>query len=187
MNHLPFIAASYALGVLIPGGFAVAAFLRVGRAPPAPRRDRCAAAARRSHDDPQAPPPVDPGRLRHRLRLRHRADPVGVQQQPGVLRLALATWRKQPANGRRVRLGGLVEQGSVHRNTVDGKPTATFGVTDGKDQVKVSYVGILPDLFREGQGVVVRRRAAARRHVPRLRGAGQARRELHAEGRRATR
>jgi cytochrome c-type biogenesis protein CcmE len=38
---------------------------------------------------------------------------------------------------------------------VDGKPTATFAVTDGKDQVKVSYVGILPDLFREGQGVVV--------------------------------
>jgi cytochrome c-type biogenesis protein CcmE len=62
---------------------------------------------------------------------------------------------KQPMNGRTVRLGGLVAQGSVHRVTVDGKPTATFNVTDGKDAVKVSYVGILPDLFREGQGVVV--------------------------------
>jgi cytochrome c-type biogenesis protein CcmE len=58
-------------------------------------------------------------------------------------------------NGRMVRLGGLVAQGSVHRATVDGKPTATFAVTDGKDAINVSYVGILPDLFREGQGVVV--------------------------------
>jgi cytochrome c-type biogenesis protein CcmE len=58
-------------------------------------------------------------------------------------------------NGRMVRLGGLVAQGSVHRATADGKPTATFAVTDGKDAIKVSYVGILPDLFREGQGVVV--------------------------------
>ncbi|HUB47032.1 MAG TPA: cytochrome c maturation protein CcmE [Acetobacteraceae bacterium] len=58
-------------------------------------------------------------------------------------------------NGRMVRLGGLVAQGSVHRATVDGKPIATFAVTDGKDAIKVSYVGILPDLFREGQGVVV--------------------------------
>ena len=58
-------------------------------------------------------------------------------------------------NGRLVRLGGLVQQGSVRRSTVDGKPTAIFAVTDGKDAIKVTYVGILPDLFREGQGVVV--------------------------------
>jgi cytochrome c-type biogenesis protein CcmE len=52
-----------------------------------------------------------------------------------------------------VRLGGLVEAGSVHRTT-EGKPTATFRVTDGAEAVKVTYSGILPDLFREGQGVV---------------------------------
>jgi cytochrome c-type biogenesis protein CcmE len=62
---------------------------------------------------------------------------------------------KQPDNGRSVRLGGLVKEGSVHRETVDGHPIATFGVTDGNNTVKVAYSGILPDLFREGQGVVV--------------------------------
>jgi cytochrome c-type biogenesis protein CcmE len=62
---------------------------------------------------------------------------------------------KQPDNGRNVRLGGLVKEGSVHRETLDGHPVATFGVTDGNATVKVNYSGILPDLFREGQGVVV--------------------------------
>lgn len=56
-------------------------------------------------------------------------------------------------NGRTVRLGGLVEKGSVQRVT-QGKPTATFNVTDGSATVTVSYAGLLPDLFREGQGVV---------------------------------
>jgi cytochrome c-type biogenesis protein CcmE len=63
--------------------------------------------------------------------------------------------RTEPINGRIVRLGGLVQQGSVHHGMVDGKPTATFDVTDGSHAVKVNYVGILPGLFREGQGVVV--------------------------------
>lgn len=62
---------------------------------------------------------------------------------------------KQPDNGRSLRLGGLVKEGSVHRETVDGHPIASFGVTDGKATVEVDYSGILPDLFREGQGVVV--------------------------------
>lgn len=52
--------------------------------------------------------------------------------------------------GTRLRLGGLVETGSVVRS---GK-TATFAVTDSKTTMKVSYTGLLPDLFREGQGVV---------------------------------
>ena len=60
---------------------------------------------------------------------------------------------KASANGRTVRLGGLVEQGSVQR-AAQGKPLATFRVTDGAASVSVSYAGILPDLFREGQGVV---------------------------------
>jgi cytochrome c-type biogenesis protein CcmE len=59
-----------------------------------------------------------------------------------------------PPVGRTFRLGGLVEDGSVRRASVDGKPAATFTVTDGSAQVRVTYVGILPDLFREGQGVV---------------------------------
>jgi cytochrome c-type biogenesis protein CcmE len=37
---------------------------------------------------------------------------------------------------------------------VDGEPVAAFRVTDGKNTIAVRYTGILPDLFREGQGVV---------------------------------
>ncbi|PJI43661.1 MAG: cytochrome c maturation protein CcmE [Rhizobium sp.] len=51
----------------------------------------------------------------------------------------------------RIRLGGLVEEGSVVRG--EGS-TVKFSVTDGTATVPVTYVGILPDLFREGQGVV---------------------------------
>lgn len=54
------------------------------------------------------------------------------------------------ASGRTVRLGGLVEQGSVRR----GATGASFRVTDGVSGIAVTYAGILPDLFREGQGVV---------------------------------
>jgi cytochrome c-type biogenesis protein CcmE len=61
---------------------------------------------------------------------------------------------KAPAMGRTFRLGGLVQQGSVQRVSADGHPTARFRVTDGRSSVEVSYAGILPDLFREGQGVV---------------------------------
>jgi cytochrome c-type biogenesis protein CcmE len=61
---------------------------------------------------------------------------------------------KNPPAGQTIRLGGMVQAGSVHRVNVDGEPTATFRVTDGKASVAVSYTGILPDLFREGQGVV---------------------------------
>ena len=50
-----------------------------------------------------------------------------------------------------IRLGGLVEEGSVDRID-DG--IVQFRVTDLVDSVPVSYQGILPDLFREGQGVV---------------------------------
>ncbi|MCB5202839.1 cytochrome c maturation protein CcmE [Neorhizobium sp. T786] len=53
--------------------------------------------------------------------------------------------------GTRIRLGGLVAEGSVKRG--EGS-TVTFSVTDGSETVPVSYTGILPDLFREGQGVV---------------------------------
>ena len=59
-----------------------------------------------------------------------------------------------PPSGRMVRLGGLVEAGSVEHVREDGRPAVRFRVTDGKVGVPVYYVGVLPDLFREGQGVV---------------------------------
>ncbi|MEM7567005.1 MAG: cytochrome c maturation protein CcmE [Pseudomonadota bacterium] len=55
------------------------------------------------------------------------------------------------ADGQRLRLGGLVEAGSVERQD-DG--AVAFKVTDQVQSVPVTYVGLLPDLFREGQGVV---------------------------------
>lgn len=54
--------------------------------------------------------------------------------------------------GERIRIGGLVEAGSVVR---EGDTNVTFAVTDTANHVLVHYDGILPDLFREGQGVVV--------------------------------
>ncbi|MCY3940482.1 MAG: cytochrome c maturation protein CcmE [Gammaproteobacteria bacterium] len=54
--------------------------------------------------------------------------------------------------GRRLRVGGLVEQGSVRRTP--GSLEVRFDVTDLDQTITVAYAGILPDLFREGQGVV---------------------------------
>lgn len=54
---------------------------------------------------------------------------------------------------RRLRLGGLVKQGTWHKGG-DGL-THNFLVTDTAHDVRVAYKGILPDLFREGQGVVI--------------------------------
>ena len=53
---------------------------------------------------------------------------------------------------RRIRIGGLVETNSLAKQA-DGHAVA-FRVTDGKTELRVVYDGILPDLFREGQGVV---------------------------------
>jgi cytochrome c-type biogenesis protein CcmE len=58
---------------------------------------------------------------------------------------------KKIAAGQRFRLGGLVVQGSVKRG---GGTAVEFAVTDLLKTIKVSYQGVLPDLFREGQGVV---------------------------------
>jgi cytochrome c-type biogenesis protein CcmE len=55
------------------------------------------------------------------------------------------------APGERIRLGGLVQKGTIVR----GQGTEiTFAVTDREKSVKVAYTGILPDLFREEQGVI---------------------------------
>jgi cytochrome c-type biogenesis protein CcmE len=56
------------------------------------------------------------------------------------------------ASGQAMRLGGMVEKGSV-RHDPDGV-TIRFIVTDGKSRLPVEYRGIVPDLFREGSGVV---------------------------------
>lgn len=57
-----------------------------------------------------------------------------------------------PKAGERFRLGGMVEKGSLKKTT--GTLDVRFYVTDYKHTVEVQYSGILPDLFREGQGVV---------------------------------
>ena len=58
---------------------------------------------------------------------------------------------KQIKPGTRMRIGGLVKEGSISR----GEGLAVhFEVTDGKRSIPVAYQGLLPDLFREGQGIV---------------------------------
>ncbi len=52
----------------------------------------------------------------------------------------------------RIRLGGIVETGSVERSTTD--TSVSFRLADCEQTVPVRYSGILPDLFREGQGIV---------------------------------
>ncbi|MGE0283284.1 MAG: cytochrome c maturation protein CcmE [Rhizobiaceae bacterium] len=61
----------------------------------------------------------------------------------------LQTAKVEP--GQRIRLGGLVEKGTIKRG--DGA-TVSFAVTDKEKSVPVTYTGILPDLFREEQGVI---------------------------------
>jgi cytochrome c-type biogenesis protein CcmE len=58
---------------------------------------------------------------------------------------------KHIAPGMRIRLGGLVSPGSLERGD---NLAIRFQVTDGNKAINVAYQGILPDLFREGQGVV---------------------------------
>ena len=58
---------------------------------------------------------------------------------------------KHLAPGTRIRLGGLVKPGSLQRGD---NLNIRFEVTDGKSDIPVRFQGIVPDLFREGQGVV---------------------------------
>tara|TARA_B100000678_G_C17908261_1_gene382216 strand:+ start:152 stop:565 length:414 start_codon:yes stop_codon:yes gene_type:complete len=59
--------------------------------------------------------------------------------------------QKDLKQNEKVRLGGLVEENSLIRNDIK----INFTVTDLKKNIEVSYEGILPDLFKEGQGVIV--------------------------------
>ncbi|MEM1238139.1 MAG: cytochrome c maturation protein CcmE [Pseudomonadota bacterium] len=58
---------------------------------------------------------------------------------------------QQPDASRLLRIGGLVEEGTVVRGEGEA---VRFDVTDGGASVTISFAGILPDLFREGQGIV---------------------------------
>jgi len=90
---------------------------------------------------------------------------VGVAVLGGAVALVLGSLRdsivffhsptdiieKHVRAGTRVRLGGLVERGTVVRSN---NLNVRFEVTDGSHAIAVTYRGLLPDLFREGQGVV---------------------------------
>lgn len=56
-----------------------------------------------------------------------------------------------PAPAETFRIGGLVEEGTLERGASE---TVTFNVTDGGASVPVSYTGVLPDLFNEGEGMI---------------------------------
>ena len=66
-------------------------------------------------------------------------------------------------DSRSIRVGGLVENGSVQREP--GSLEVRFTLTDFANTVGVSYTGVLPDLFREGQGVIARGRLDGNRFV----------------------
>ena len=57
----------------------------------------------------------------------------------------------QPNKNQRIRVGGLVKKGSIQKH---GESIITFSITDTGKIVQTRFRGILPDLFREGQGVV---------------------------------
>jgi cytochrome c-type biogenesis protein CcmE len=61
---------------------------------------------------------------------------------------------KNPTPGLSFRLGGIVQVGTVATTVLNGTPTTHFDVTDGQASIPVTFSGVLPDLFREGQGVV---------------------------------
>ena len=63
------------------------------------------------------------------------------------------------ARDRTLRIGGLVQEGSVQKSA--DALTVTFIVTDLKNTLNVQYQGLLPDLFREGQGVIAQGRLQA--------------------------
>jgi len=65
----------------------------------------------------------------------------------------------QAPRGRAIRVGGMVTKGSVQR--APGSLEMQFTVTDFRNSVTIAYTGVLPDLFREGQGVIAHGRLDA--------------------------
>ncbi len=64
--------------------------------------------------------------------------------------------------GKTIRVGGMVEKGSIQRQ--ENSLKVTFSLTNFKERISVQYEGILPDLFREGQGVLARGKLIDRQH-----------------------
>lgn len=78
---------------------------------------------------------------------------VGYAMRDGInfFRSPTQVMEEPPAPGEVFRIGGLVEEGSLQRGQSE---TITFRVTDTNATVPVTFTGILPDLFAEGQGMV---------------------------------
>ena len=71
---------------------------------------------------------------------------------PGEILQGKGEKHEKPEIGQRLRIGGMVMPGSVKRDQQSLK--VSFKVYDAKGAIEVTYDGILPDLFREGQGIV---------------------------------
>lgn len=83
---------------------------------------------------------------------------LGLRDQAAYFLTPVEIAAGKASDGRPIRLGGMVQTGSVER-LPDGV-SVRFTVTDGKARTPVTYRGIVPDLFREGSGVVAEGRMA---------------------------
>ncbi|UPS61857.1 cytochrome c maturation protein CcmE [Providencia rettgeri] len=86
---------------------------------------------------------------------------------PGEILYGKRETQQVPEVGQRLRVGGMVMPGSVVRDSdpVSNAVNITFTVYDAEGEVDVSYHGILPDLFKEGQGVVVQGELQENNHI----------------------
>lgn len=82
---------------------------------------------------------------------------------PGEILYGKRETQQRPVVGQRLRVGGMVMPGSVRREPNSLK--VNFSIYDAEGSVDVSYEGILPDLFREGQGVVVQGELGEKNHL----------------------
>lgn len=82
---------------------------------------------------------------------------------PGEILYGKRETQQRPVVGQRLRVGGMVMPGSVRRDPNSLK--VNFSIYDAEGSVDVSYEGILPDLFREGQGVVVQGELGEENHL----------------------
>ncbi|WP_139536630.1 cytochrome c maturation protein CcmE [Klebsiella spallanzanii] len=82
---------------------------------------------------------------------------------PGEILYGKRETQQRPVVGQRLRIGGMVMLGSVRRDPNSLK--VNFSIYDAEGSVDVSYEGILPDLFREGQGVVVQGELGEKNHL----------------------
>ncbi|WP_369310360.1 cytochrome c maturation protein CcmE [Providencia rettgeri] len=84
---------------------------------------------------------------------------------PGEIIYGKRETQQMPEVGQRLRVGGMVMPGSVVRDADPKSLKITFTVYDAEAEIQVSYEGILPDLFKEGQGVVVQGELQENNHV----------------------